>query len=87
MNKESQRSTSGAGKLLYTFSEAAELLSFHHRTLRLFAKRGELETIRFGRAIRIPRDALERFVDNRRSEDPDQGPAVERGRSLEQLAE
>ena len=51
----------------YTFNEAAEILGLHHRTLRLFAKRGALETVRFGRAIRIPRDALERFVEERRA--------------------
>ena len=53
-------------RFAYTFKEAGEILALHHRTLRLFAKRGELETVRFGRAIRIPRDALERFVDERR---------------------
>ena len=54
-------------KFAYTFNEAAEILGLHHRTLRLFAKRGELETVRFGRAIRIPHDALKRFVEERRS--------------------
>lgn len=54
-------------RIAYTFNEAAEILGLHHRTLRLFASRGELETVRFGRAIRIPRDALERFVEERRS--------------------
>ena len=53
-------------RFAYTFNEAAKSLGLHHRTLRIFAKRGELETVRFGRAIRIPRDALERFVEERR---------------------
>ena len=54
-------------RFAYTFNEAAKILGLHHRTLRLFAKRGELETVRFGSAIRIPCDSLERFVEERRS--------------------
>ncbi len=54
-------------RFTYTFKEVAEILGLHHRTLRIFANRGELETVRFGRAIRIPRDALERFIEERRS--------------------
>ena len=34
------------------------------------AKRGELEVVRFGRAVRIPYDALARLIDERRSTEP-----------------
>jgi excisionase family DNA binding protein len=53
-------------KPVFTFAEAAALLSLHPLTLRRIAARGELEVVRFGRAVRIPRDALERFVKERR---------------------
>ena len=54
-------------KPVFTFAEAAALLSLHPLTLRRSAARGELEIVRFGRAVRIPRDALEFFIEERRS--------------------
>jgi excisionase family DNA binding protein len=58
-------------KPVFTFAEAAALLSLHPLTLRRMAARGELEVVRFGRAVRIPRDALTRLVDERRSSGDD----------------
>ena len=54
-------------KPVFTFPEAAALLSLHPLTLRRMAARGELEVVRFGRSVRIPHDALVRLIDEHRS--------------------
>ena len=57
-------------KPVFTFDEAAALLSLHPLTLRRMASRGEFEVVRFGRAVRIPYDALMRLIDERREGGP-----------------
>ena len=53
-------------KPLFTFRQAAAVLSLHPGTVRRMASRGELEVVRFGRAVRIPYDALVRLVEEHR---------------------
>ena len=54
-------------KPVFTFPEAAALLSLHPLTLRRMAARGEIEVVRFGRAVRIPRDQLDQLIERRRA--------------------
>ncbi len=71
MNERSSRTIlDHVRKPVFTFDEAAALLSLHPLTLRRMASRGELEVVRFGRAVRIPHDALMRLVDERREGGP-----------------
>jgi len=52
--------------LLYTIEQACEKLSIGRTRLFGFIAKGDLETVRIGRSRRIPRAALERFVENLR---------------------
>ncbi len=47
--------------LAYTVAQAAELLQCSRDTIEKMCRRGELNVIRLGRAIRIPRPELERL--------------------------
>lgn len=49
--------------LLLTVGDAARLLAVGRTTLYALIKRGELRTVAIGRARRIPRAALEQFVE------------------------
>ena len=53
-------------KLLYDPESAAAVLSVSRATVYIYLANGELESIRMGRSRRIPREALERFVEQRR---------------------
>jgi excisionase family DNA binding protein len=58
-------------KLLFTVPEAAQVLSLgDSKTWELIAA-GELESVRIGRARRVPRDALDRYVESLRTNDSD----------------
>jgi len=46
-----------------TVTEAAELLRLARNTAYAAAKRGDIPTVRIGRRILVPRDALERMLD------------------------
>ena len=48
---------------LFTVPEAARHLGLKRSKVYDMAKRGEIPTIRFGRYVRIPRQALEKWVD------------------------
>ncbi|MBS3937514.1 MAG: helix-turn-helix domain-containing protein, partial [Peptococcaceae bacterium] len=47
----------------FTVPEAARHLGLKKSKVYDMAKRGEIPTIRFGRYVRIPRQALEKWVD------------------------
>ena len=54
-------------RLALSLDEVAALLSVHERTVRRLVERGELEVVRFGKAVRVPREALARLLDSRRA--------------------
>lgn len=49
-------------KLTYTVVEAAGALGVHHITLRKAIARGELQVVRVGKRMLVPRRALEAFL-------------------------
>jgi excisionase family DNA binding protein len=55
-------------KLLYTVSEAADALGLGTSKVWELVGAGAIESVRVGRARRIPRDALEHFVDGLREQ-------------------
>ena len=48
---------------LFTVPEAARHLGLKKSKVYDMAKRGEIPTVKFGRYVRIPRKALEQWVD------------------------
>lgn len=48
-------------KLLYTASEVAQLLSLSKAKVYLMAAQGELESVHFGKSVRIPAAALSKI--------------------------
>lgn len=52
-------------RLALTVDEAAELLSISRSLAYRWAKDGTLPTIRVGNAVRVPRRALEAWIDER----------------------
>ncbi len=56
------------GRLLLRAEEAAKLLSLGRSTVFQLMATGELPCVRIGRAVRIPRSALERWVRERSGE-------------------
>jgi len=50
---------------LLTVADAADFLSVSVSTLRRWLRRNEIEHVRLGRAVRIRRSVLERFVHER----------------------
>jgi excisionase family DNA binding protein len=58
-------------KLLLTVPEVAELLGLGKSKTYALIAAGELESVCIGRARRVPRDAVERFVEKLRTEDLD----------------
>lgn len=49
--------------LLLSINQVAQLLQLSQRTVWAWAKAGKLPVIRFGRALRFPKKALERWVE------------------------
>ncbi len=56
------------GKLLLDVDEACEFLGVGRSTLYELLARGTLESVKIGRARRVPRDAIEDYVARLRSE-------------------
>jgi excisionase family DNA binding protein len=56
-------------KLLLTVSEVAEQLGLGKSMIYSLIASREIESVRIGRARRVPRDAVERFVEQLRTED------------------
>ena len=52
-------------RLLLTVDEAAEALALSRSTIYRLLKSGDLVATRIGTAVRIPEQALRRFVDTR----------------------
>lgn len=49
-------------KQAYSVAEVAELLSVSQWSVRKACRRGEIRSVRLGRRIIIPRDAIARFL-------------------------
>jgi excisionase family DNA binding protein len=49
-------------KLTYTVVEAAEAIGVHHITLRKAIARGDLQSVRIGKRVLIPKRAVEAFL-------------------------
>lgn len=49
-----------------TINEAAQMLNVSPRTLYNIINRRELESVTIGRLVRIPREALDRYIDAHR---------------------
>ena len=52
-------------RLLFTVEEVAEALALSRSTIYRLLKSGDLVATRIGTAVRIPEQALRRFVDTR----------------------
>lgn len=55
-----------ASKLLYTPEGAAEEIDVGRTTMYVLLKRGEIESVKIGRARRVPHEALVAYVDRLR---------------------
>jgi excisionase family DNA binding protein len=66
--------TSSALPLLLDASEAAKVLSLSRGKVCDLAARGEIPSIRVGRALRIPRDRLLKWIESRTSASSSRGP-------------
>jgi excisionase family DNA binding protein len=53
---------------LYTYGEAAEMLSVCVSTVRKLVAEGKLKIVRLGRAVRIPRSEILRLIGERLSD-------------------
>jgi excisionase family DNA binding protein len=54
------------GRLL-TVAEVATILNLSEKTIRRLIERGDLETVRIGRSVRISQEALAALIEARRS--------------------
>ncbi len=63
-----RKTLNATDRLLLSYAESAELLGLSERTVRELVYDGELEAVHFGRARRIPRQALEALIEKRRSD-------------------
>jgi excisionase family DNA binding protein len=55
----------GEATILLRVREAAELLSLGESTVKLLIRKGELPVVRCGRAVRVPRADLDKWVEHR----------------------
>ncbi len=46
----------------YTIEEVASLLKVHPNSLRNFIKEGRIKRIKFGQAVRIPKNEIEKLM-------------------------
>lgn len=58
-----QRAKPNVDRLLLTVVEAADLLGVGRTTLYELLARGELQAVRIGRSRRVPRTAIDDYVD------------------------
>ena len=56
------------GVLLLTMTEAARVLSVGRTTMYELVGAGEIDVVHIGRSARVPVDALEEFVERRRTQ-------------------
>jgi len=63
--QKSLDSPPGAGRLL-TLPEAASLLRVSEDTARAWSRSGQIPTVRIGRRVRVPSDALEALLHGRK---------------------
>ena len=66
MTTAEQEQPPGGGRLLYSVTEAADLLGVGRTYMFRLIATGEVESIKVGRLRKIPRDALGRYIDRRR---------------------
>ena len=55
------------GRILYSVQEAAELLGVGRTFMFYLVATGEIESLKIGKLRKIPRDAIETYVDKLRS--------------------
>ena len=60
-------SNGGTVRLLLTVEEAADRLGIGRTLMYALVKNGEVESVQLGRLLRIPADALPRYVDRLRT--------------------
>ena len=60
--------TSAAGRLLYSVDEAAELLGIGRTFMFHLVATGEIDSFKIGKRRKIPRDALDSYIQRLRSE-------------------
>jgi excisionase family DNA binding protein len=65
---ETEDAMTQGSKLLYTVPEAADEMAIGRSKLYELIEAGMLETVRIGRARRIPAEALRNYVEGLRSE-------------------
>lgn len=69
MTRQSAKA-SGPGRLLYSVDEAAELLGIGRTFMFHLVATGEIDSFKIGKRRKIPRDALDTYIDRLRSEQP-----------------
>jgi excisionase family DNA binding protein len=62
--------------LVLTVEEAAEVLRIGRSACYEGVRRGEIPSVRIGRTLRVPRQALERMLGIQNGEAPDSTPAL-----------
>jgi excisionase family DNA binding protein len=67
------RGTGPLGPLLLRAGEVARLLGLGRSTVFALLAAGELPVIRIGRSVRVPRAALERWIDERTNREANRG--------------
>lgn len=67
MRDSALNATAGSEPLACTIRETARLLSVGTRKVEYMIQSGELESIKIGRARRVPRKAIEAYLDQRRA--------------------
>jgi excisionase family DNA binding protein len=51
----------------YTIEELAKMWELKVSTVRAYVRTGQLEAVRFGNTYRIHKDAVEKFIDQRKT--------------------
>jgi len=57
----------GMQKEWYSVKELAEEWGLEEETIRQYIRTKQLEAVRFGNTYRIPKDAIQKFIDKRRT--------------------
>ena len=68
MTEHAARPLGGPGQLLYSVEEAADLLGIGRTFMFHLLATGEIDSIKIGRRRKVPRDALDGYVERLRSE-------------------
>ena len=63
---------------LMTATEVAELFRVEPSTVYGWARKGEIPKIKIGRVVRFPRDEIEKFLNNNRTNNQEESPLPKR---------